>query len=173
MASLRHWMRRFPERYTSPPHHQCTSRLQQYDAIRRWNFMPFDTCKCHNDRLWDHDRIILPKARINDVIAQCHDLPSAGHCGINRTVSLVIRRYTFDHLSRRVQCYFRTCLACQQSKARHNCPRGLMEQLDMPKRQWQSVSMDWTNLPTIKDASGKKFNHMLTVTDRGLSVSVR
>ena len=42
-----------------------------------------------------------------------------------------------------------------------------MEQLDMPKRQWQSVSMDWTNLPTIKDASGKNFNQMLTVTDRG------
>ena len=58
-------------------------------------------------------------------------------------------------------------MACQQSKARHNRPRGLMEQLDIPKRQWQSISMNWTNLPTIKDASGKKFNQVLTVTDRG------
>ena len=38
-----------------------------------------------------------------------------------------------------------------------------MEQLDMPKRQLQSVFMDWTNLSTIKDAS----DQVLTVTNRG------
>ena len=27
--------------------------------------------------------------------------------------------------------------------------------------------MDWTNLPTFKDETGKKFNQVLTVTDRG------
>ena len=37
----------------------------------------------------------------------------------------------------------------------------------MPKRQWQSISMDWTNLPTIKYASWNKFHQVLTVTDSG------
>ena len=27
--------------------------------------------------------------------------------------------------------------------------------------------MDWTKLPTVKDLNGKKFNQVLTVTDRG------
>ena len=27
--------------------------------------------------------------------------------------------------------------------------------------------MDWTNLPTVKDETGKKFNQVLTATDRG------
>ena len=96
-----------------------------------------------------------------------HDMPTAGHWGVNRTVSMIRRRYRFDHLRRLVQRYCRTCLACQQSKARHNRPRGLVEQLEIPSRQWQSIAMDWTNLPTVKDASGKKFNQVLTVTDRG------
>ena len=41
-----------------------------------------------------------------------------------------------------------------------------MEQLEIPARPWHSISMDWTNLPTIKDDNGKKFNQVLTVTDR-------
>ena len=31
-----------------------------------------------------------------------------------------------------------------------------------------AVSLHWTNIPTIKDASWKTFNHVLTVTERGL-----
>ena len=188
MASLRHWSWRFWERWTSQSHsvynqpsvfatlsaEPAPSWWPDYlsdAAIRRVHFIHDtellkDPTTWHHDRLWDHDRIIVHKARINDSISQCHDLPSAGHWEINRTVSFVRRRYTFDHLRRRVQRYCRTCLACQHSKARHNRQRGLIDQLDMPKRQWQSVFMDCTNFPTIKDASGKKFNQMLTVTYR-------
>ena len=57
-------------------------------------------------------------------------------------------------------------MACQQAKASHNRPRGLMEQLEIPARPWHYISMDWTNLPTIKDDNGKKYNQVLTVTDR-------
>ena len=35
----------------------------------------------------------------------------------------------------------------------------------MPMRQWQSISIDWTNLPRVT-INGKKFNQVLTVTDR-------
>ena len=108
--------------------------------------------------------MIVSNARINDFIAQCHDLASAGYWGINHTVSLVRLLYTFNHIRRLVHLYCRTCLSCPQSRARHNRLRGVM---DMPKWQWQSVSMYWTNLPTIKNASVKKSNQVLTVTYRG------
>ena len=47
----------------------------------------------HDEQLWKHDRIIVPKSRVTDLIAMYHDLPSAGHWGINRTASLFRRRY--------------------------------------------------------------------------------
>ncbi len=36
----------------------------------------------------------------------------------------------------------------------------------MHKRQWQSIYIYYNILPTIKEASWKKFNQVLTVTDR-------
>ena len=77
------------------------------------------------------------------------------------------RRYRFDHMRQRVRRYCRTCVPCQQANDRHNRPRGLVEQLDIHIRPWQSISMDWTNLHTVNDVTGKKFNQVLTVTDRG------
>ena len=52
------------------------------NTIRGVHFIPDtellkDPTMWHHDSLCEHDRIIVPKARINDVIAQCHDLPSA------------------------------------------------------------------------------------------------
>ena len=96
------------------------------DAAIRWvHFIPYtellkSATTWHHGLLWDHDGIMFPKARISYIIAQCHDLPSSGHWEINPTVNLVRRRYTFDHLRRRVQRYCLICLACQQSKTRHN-----------------------------------------------------
>ena len=77
------------------------------------------------------------------------------------------RRYWFEHVRQRVRRYCRICVPCQQAKARHKRPRGLVEQLDIPIRQWQPISMDRTNVPNVKDETGKKFNQVLTVTDRG------
>ena len=34
----------------------------------------------HKCRLWHHDRIIVPKARLLEIISQYHGLTSAGHC---------------------------------------------------------------------------------------------
>ena len=78
----------------------------------------------HNGRLWHHDRIIVPKTLFLEIISQYHDIPSVGHCGINRTVCMLKRRYRFDHMRQRVRRYCRTCIPCQQAKARHNRPRG-------------------------------------------------
>ena len=121
----------------------------------------------HNGRLWHHDRIIVPKAILLDIISQYHDLHSAGHCGVNRTVCMLKRSFKFDHMRQQVRRYCRTCVPCKLAKARRNRPRGLVEQLDITILHWQSFSMDWTNLPTVKDGAGKKFNQVLPVTYSG------
>ena len=40
-----------------------------------------DTRIFHNERLWKHDRIIVPKTKATEIIAMYHDSPSAGHLG--------------------------------------------------------------------------------------------
>ena len=81
----------------------------------------------HDERLWKHDRIIVPKSRVMELIAMYHDLPSAGHWGVTCTASLLRRRYHIEHLLRLVRSYCRTCVACQQAKSLHNRPLGLVE----------------------------------------------
>ena len=81
-------------------------------------------------------------------------------------MGLIRSQYQIDYLRLLVRRCCRKCVACQQAKARQNSSRGLMWKLEIPASIWRSISMDWTNLPTIKDENGKKFNHVLTVTDR-------
>ena len=76
----------------------------------------------HNCRLLHHDRIIVSNASLLEIISQYHNLPSSGHCGVERTVGMLKRRYRFDHMRQRVRRYCRTCVPCQQAKARHNRP---------------------------------------------------
>ena len=76
--------------------------------IRKEYFIPDtellkDSTIRHNGRLWHHDRIIVHKARLLEIISQYHDLPSAGHWGVHRTVCMLKRRYRFDHMRQRVR----------------------------------------------------------------------
>ena len=139
-------------------------RVQEDGQEAQWR--PKNPQNYHSGCLWHYDRIIVPQSKVWQLIKQYHDLPTAGHWGINRTVCLLKRRYVIEHVSRLVRQYCKSCLACQQAKAEHCRPRGLVEQLEIPRRQWSSISMDWTNLPEIHDASGKVFNQVLTITDR-------
>ena len=85
---------------TAPP----PSWLEEYLAdafIRKKYFKPDtelleDPRIFHNERLWKHDRIIVPKTTATEIIAMYHDSPSAGHWGVNRTVGLIRRRYHID-----------------------------------------------------------------------------
>ena len=77
----------------------------------------------HSGRMWHYDRIIVPQSRVWQLIKQYHDLSTAGHWGINRTVCLLKRRYVIEHVSRLVRKYCMSCLAFQKAKAEHCRPR--------------------------------------------------
>ncbi|KAK4390470.1 hypothetical protein Sango_2110300 [Sesamum angolense] len=42
-----------------------------------------------------------------------------------------------------IETYVHTCLICQQDKADHQKKAGLLQPLPIPKRPWESVSMDY------------------------------
>ncbi|KAL0361415.1 UNVERIFIED_CONTAM: Transposon Tf2-11 polyprotein [Sesamum radiatum] len=86
------------------------------------------------------------------LISECHDTLWAGHQGVERTYALVHRAYYWPQMRDDVETYVRTYLICQQDKADHQKKASLLQPLPIPKRPWESVSMDYiSGLPKVGD----------------------
>ncbi|KAL2231996.1 UNVERIFIED_CONTAM: Transposon Tf2-11 polyprotein [Sesamum indicum] len=61
-----------------------------------------------------------------------------------------------------VETHVRTCLICRQDKADHQRKAGLLQPLPIPKRPWESVSMDYiSGLPKVENLGS-----IIVVVDR-------
>ncbi|KAL2251721.1 UNVERIFIED_CONTAM: Gag-Pol polyprotein [Sesamum indicum] len=95
-------------------------------------------------------------------ISECHDTLWAGHQRQERTYALVQRAYYWPQMRDDVETYVRTCLICQQDKADHQKKAGLLQPLPIPKRTWESISMDYiSGLPKVVDLGS-----IIVVVDR-------
>ena len=64
--------------------------------------------------------------------------------------------------------YCRSCTTCSRNKAKRHKPYGLLRQLPVPSRPWNSISMDFIeHLPTSKG-----FTSILVVVDRFTKQSI-
>ncbi|KAL0395102.1 UNVERIFIED_CONTAM: Transposon Tf2-11 polyprotein [Sesamum latifolium] len=96
------------------------------------------------------------------LILECHDTLWVGHQGEERTYALVQRAYYWPQMRDDAEMYVRTCLICQQDKANHQKKTGLLQPLSIPKRPWESVSMDYiSGLPKVGDLGS-----IIVVVDR-------
>ena len=58
------------------------------------------------------------------------------------------RQYYWSGMKRHVGDFVRRCLMCQQVKAEHQKPPGLLQPLDMAEWKWEHVTMDFvTHFP--------------------------
>ena len=110
------------------------------------------------------DRIYVPESgnlRLR-VLQYYHDHPVSGHFGINKTLALIRREYTWPNIRTFITDYCRSCTTCSRSKAKRHKPYGLLRQLPVPSRPWDSISMDFIEqLP-----SSEGFTAILVVVDR-------
>ena len=87
-----------------------------------------------------------------------HDVPSAGHVGTDKTRRAVPQHYWWPHITADVIKYVQTCPACQMDKPSNQVPAGLYQPLQLPRRPWSSVSMDFiTQLPMTKNGNDAIF----------------
>jgi len=112
-----------------------------------------------------HDNLIyIPDS--NDlrlrVLRNKHDHILSGHPGQNKTVELIRREYTWPGLREFVKKYCKSCTVCMRSKPQRHKPYGLLKQLPIPERPWNSISMDF--IETLPTSDG--FDAILVIVDR-------
>jgi hypothetical protein len=95
--------------------------------------------------LCHHDRIYVPDAnnlRLR-VLQYKHDHILSRHTGQNKTLAVIRREYVWPNLRTFVQEFCNSCTTCKRSKAPCHKPYGLLKQLPVPERPWNSISMDF------------------------------
>ena len=109
-------------------------------------------------------RIFVPEA--DDlhlrVLRFKHDHPLSGHYGQSRTLDLIRCEYTWPGVRTYVKDYVKSCTACARAKTPCHRPYGMLKQLPIPERPWNSISMDF--IEQLPVSSG--FTAILVVVDR-------
>jgi len=96
------------------------------------------------------------------VLQYRHDHPLAGHFGQNQTLELIQHEYTWPGLRTFVKDYVRSCTSCTRAKTPHHRPYGLLKQLPIPEKPWNSILMDF--IEQLPSSTG--FTAILVVVDR-------
>ena len=110
------------------------------DEMQRWKVFSID-----KGLLLHKGRVCVPSD--NDIrrqiLYECHDSPSAGHCGIRKTYVLVCRHFYWPQIHKMVEHYVVHCQKCQVNKIEHLKVGSLLQPLEVPKGKWESISMDF------------------------------
>lgn len=96
-----------------------------------------------NDLLYKGDRLYVPEGRLRTtLLTEAHDTPISGHLGKHKTYERLARSFYWPRLPHMVGEYCRTCPTCQSIKGDTQKPIGLLQPLSIPRRKWDSVSLD-------------------------------
>ena len=102
------------------------------------------------------------------VLCSYHNQPVSRHFGINKTLALICREYTWPSIHTFVTDYCRSCTTCSQNKAKCHKPYGLLCQLPVPSHLWNSISMDFLEHLLVS----KGFTAILVVVDHFTKQSI-
>ena len=100
-----------------------------------------------------HGKWFVPNIReINTLILQeAHDCKMAWHDGIHQTLPNIQHHLFWPHKELDVKDYAQSCVTCQQVKAWHGQPYGLLQPMPIPGQPWDVVSMDFiVNFPVSR-----------------------
>lgn len=97
-----------------------------------------------------------------ELLRQCHDVPTYGHQGRDRTLELLSRNFYWPGMYRDVAEYVYTCKSCQRAKPRRHRPYGNTVNIETPTDNWADICMDLIiDLPRTKSG----YNAIFVVMD--------
>lgn len=95
-------------------------------------------------------RICVPRDKVirQKVMDEAHRSRLAIHPGNNKMYRDLRRHYHWNGMKKDIAEYNSKCLVCQQVKAEHQRPSGLLQSLPIPEWKWENIAMDFvTGLP--------------------------
>ena len=78
-----------------------------------------------------------------EVLKEAHCSKYTVHPGNNKMYADLRKKYCWDNMKREIAEFISRCLTCQQVKAEHQKPAGLLQPLEVPEWKWEHITMDF------------------------------
>lgn len=107
-------------------------------------------------------KLVVPFLQREQIISQCHDVPTSGHFGFYKTLKKITENYYWPKLRKNVFKYVRNCDICHSQKMPNSTPMGLMgseRKISMP---FQCIFIDFLG-PYPRSPRGN--THAIIVSD--------
>ncbi|KAG8474782.1 hypothetical protein CXB51_031699 [Gossypium anomalum] len=117
------------------------------------------------DCLMFRDRVCVPKDTelIQKILHEAHSGCLQVHPGSTKMYNDLKKIYWWNGMKRDISEFVAKCLICQQVKAEHQVPSGLLQPVMIPEWKWDRITMDFvTGLPLTP----KRKNAIWVVVDR-------
>ena len=97
--------------------------------------------------LYFQNRLCVPydKELKKKLLSEAHNTVFTMHPGGNKMYQDLKQFYWWKGMKRDVTEYVSKCLTCQQVKAEHQVPTGLLNPLSIPQWKWDNITMDFVS----------------------------
>lgn len=99
----------------------------------------------------EEPQLVVPKSEITRILMEYHDSPLSGHCGVERTLQRIAKRYYWPGMKKSIANHVHKCLECQRYKPTNQKSAGLY-QTPVQSQRFEVLSMDlFGPLPETSD----------------------
>jgi len=115
--------------------------------------------------LMHKNRICVPSSGEprNLVLKKMHDVPYVGNLGYHKTITTIRSQFFWLGMKKDVADYITQCMECQNMKAKHSHPTGLLQSLPIIEKKWEVITMDFiTGLPR----TNKQHDSIMVVVEK-------
>eukprot|EP00253_Pinus_taeda_P028742 PITA_28742 len=112
-----------------------------------------------------HGRMYIPddKDLRDTILREAHKAVYCAHPGVGKMYADTKKLFFWAGMKRDIAQFVAKCMECQQVKADHCHPAGLLQPHDIPMSKWETISMDFiTGLPL----TSQRHNAILVVVDK-------
>ncbi|CAN6447751.1 unnamed protein product [Victoria cruziana] len=120
----------------SPEYEKMISESQKEDSAL---FQDDDGSLWFNTRIWVPDDIEVK----DKILHEAHKTKYTIHPGSTKMYQNIKKFFWWPGMKKDVAEYVARCLVCQQIKAEHQKPGGLMQQIEIPLWKWEDNTMDF------------------------------
>ncbi len=106
--------------------------------------------------------LVIPSSLRREIIQSCHDSPTGGHFGVEKTRAKVAERYWWPGLTTSIKTYVAACHFCQLNKRPTGLTEGMLQPIQPPSRPMQQYGMDYVG-PFKRTVQGNR--HILAAID--------